>query len=140
MKDILRWVTHGPTPKEMMDLYSSFDWTALCGEVAKLKLERREGKLFAMPIRAVANGDGRDQSTSASILGAVLVQSWCSPWKRLELRRKKSDPDGTSCNRDHERSIGTSGAVGVAARMNGKGAWRSTLSGQTLPLAGHSAK
>ena len=78
MKDILRWVTHGPTPKEMMDLYSSFDWTALCGEVAKLKLERREGKLFAMPIRAVANGDGRDQSTSASILGAVLVQSWCS--------------------------------------------------------------
>jgi integrase len=53
-KDILRWVTHGPSSTDMMDVYSTFDWSTLCAEVAKLKIDRREGKLIAMPIAAIA--------------------------------------------------------------------------------------
>lgn len=68
--DILRWCTHGPSPGEMMDLYSSFDWSALCAEVAKLRIAPREGKVIEMPIAAVANGGDPDAN-----LGADLVQS-----------------------------------------------------------------
>lgn len=73
--EILRWVTHGPSPGEMQDLYSSFDWSALCAEVAKLKIEPREGKVIALPISAVANGGGSNVSAPHDALGADLVQS-----------------------------------------------------------------
>ncbi len=45
---LLRWVTHGPTT-DMMDVYSSPPWSALCAEVGKLKLSLREGVLVPMP-------------------------------------------------------------------------------------------
>lgn len=44
---LLRWVTHGPT-SDMIDVYSSPPWSALCAEVAKLKSELREGTVIAM--------------------------------------------------------------------------------------------
>ena len=46
---LLRWVTHGPT-SDMMDVYSSPPWSALCAEVAKLKLAVREGAVLALPV------------------------------------------------------------------------------------------
>ncbi len=51
-------MTHGPTPSEMMDLYSSFDRSTLCAEVAKLKITLVEGKLLAMPIAIAASAGG----------------------------------------------------------------------------------
>ena len=42
----LRWVTHGPSASSMADLYSTFPWSALCAEVAKLRIELRKGKLL----------------------------------------------------------------------------------------------
>ncbi|MGC4120497.1 MAG: tyrosine-type recombinase/integrase [Myxococcales bacterium] len=36
-KDVLRWVTHGPTG-DIMDLYTTLPWHAVCAEVAKLRL------------------------------------------------------------------------------------------------------
>jgi integrase len=71
-KDILRWCTHGPSPGEMMDLYSSFDWSALCAEVAKLRIEPRDGKVISMPLRIAANG-GAPTHPNAEF-GAGLVQ------------------------------------------------------------------
>ena len=46
----LRWVTHGPSASSMADLYSTFPWSALCAEVAKLRIELREGKLLRIPV------------------------------------------------------------------------------------------
>ena len=75
-KDILRWCTHGPTPGEMMDLYSSFDWSALCAEVAKLRIEPREGKVIAMPLAAVAgDASGTTPMDHDGARGAGVVQS-----------------------------------------------------------------
>jgi integrase len=37
-KDILRWVTHGPVG-DVMDLYTTLPWPAVCAEVAKLKID-----------------------------------------------------------------------------------------------------
>jgi integrase len=38
-KEILRWGTHAP-PRDVMDLYTTLEWEALCGEVAKLRVTR----------------------------------------------------------------------------------------------------
>lgn len=46
-KDVLRWVTHGPTG-DVMDLYTSIAWSALCEEVAKLKVSLRTGEVIAL--------------------------------------------------------------------------------------------
>jgi integrase len=45
---LLRWVTHGSST-DMMDLYTTPPWASLCAEVAKLKIELREGKLIELP-------------------------------------------------------------------------------------------
>jgi eukaryotic-like serine/threonine-protein kinase len=46
-KDILRWITHGPTG-DIMDLYTTLPWPALCAEVRKLQVDLVEGKLLAI--------------------------------------------------------------------------------------------
>lgn len=43
---LLRWVTHGPKPGEILDVYSSPPWAALCAEVAKLRITLREGQVI----------------------------------------------------------------------------------------------
>lgn len=65
---LLRWVTHGPT-SDMMDVYSSPPWSALCAEVAKLKLSVREGAVLAPPTaeasRRWLRREGETQSVRA---------------------------------------------------------------------------
>lgn len=39
--DVLRLVTHAPS-SDVLDLYTSVPWERLCGEVAKLRVERRK--------------------------------------------------------------------------------------------------
>ena len=56
-KDILRWVSHGPEG-DIMDLYTTLPWSALCEEVAKLKIELREGKVIELPKAAIAAKTG----------------------------------------------------------------------------------
>lgn len=41
-KEILHWVTHGPSSEDMMDLYSTLPWATFCAEVAKLRISLRE--------------------------------------------------------------------------------------------------
>jgi len=55
-KDVLEWVTHGPRG-DIVDLYTTLPWEALCAEVAKLRISLREGKVLALP-RAANAGDG----------------------------------------------------------------------------------
>jgi len=54
-KEILRWVSHGPSG-DVMDLYTTLPWAALCGEVAKLNIRLR---VSASPLlhRQKAKGD-----------------------------------------------------------------------------------
>jgi integrase len=44
---LLRWITHGPS-SDMMDVYSSPPWEALCTEVAKLKISLLDGALMPL--------------------------------------------------------------------------------------------
>lgn len=43
---LLRWITHGPRPSEILDVYSSPPWENLCAEMAKLKIGLLEGKVL----------------------------------------------------------------------------------------------
>jgi hypothetical protein len=46
--DLLKMVTHGPSGN-ILDIYTSMPWEILCAEVAKLRIERREGRVLKMP-------------------------------------------------------------------------------------------
>ena len=52
-KDLLEWVTHGP-PGDVIDGYTTLPWETLCQQVLCIKVERREGKILAMPTAASA--------------------------------------------------------------------------------------
>ncbi len=60
-KDLLEWVTHGP-PGDVIDGYTTLPWETLCQQVVCIKVERREGRILAMPTAASA----------ASSRGAVI--------------------------------------------------------------------
>ncbi len=45
-RDILRWITHGPEG-DIVSLYTTLPWDALCAEVAKLKIDVRAGQNFS---------------------------------------------------------------------------------------------
>ena len=44
-RDLLETVTHGPRG-DIINVYTTFPWPALCAEVAKLQIALREGKLL----------------------------------------------------------------------------------------------
>jgi integrase len=44
-RDLLETISHGPRG-DIINVYSSFPWPALCAEVAKLKIEVREGQVI----------------------------------------------------------------------------------------------
>jgi len=47
-RDLLETITHGPRG-DIVSLYTTFPWAALCAEVAKLKIELREGEIVEFP-------------------------------------------------------------------------------------------
>ena len=60
----------------MIDLYSTLDWSVLCAEVAKLRIERVErGKVIALPL-AKAVGDSCPQDTAED---QVLATPFATP-------------------------------------------------------------
>jgi integrase len=46
-KDILRWITHGPDG-DIVSVYTTLPWNALCEEVAKLRIGLRDGQLIQL--------------------------------------------------------------------------------------------
>ncbi len=54
-KDILRWITHSPSG-DIMDPYTTHTLEVYCAEVAKLRIDLREGRLIALPKAARARG------------------------------------------------------------------------------------
>jgi integrase len=61
--DILKWVTHGP-PKAVIDDYTTLPWATLCGEVAKLRIERRtEAQVSSLQDFAAQRAAGADAVT-----------------------------------------------------------------------------
>lgn len=47
-RDLLETLTHGPRG-DIVSVYTTFPWPALCAEIAKLKIQLREGELLELP-------------------------------------------------------------------------------------------
>lgn len=60
----LRMVTHGPKGAEMLDVYSSPPWEALCAEIAKVRIELRQGAVVAL----AAGGHGASVVQSLEVV------------------------------------------------------------------------
>ena len=73
--EILRWITHGPSKKEMVDGYSSLAWETFCTEVAKLKVERRRSQVLFIAQATGTHGGARAaaDSTEGSVTDSVTT-------------------------------------------------------------------
>ena len=62
-KDILELCTHNPRKTgSSIDVYTTFPWEALCGEVAKLRIQRRTpGNVVALRAAVAATGPSGDE-------------------------------------------------------------------------------
>ena len=76
---LLRWVTHGPS-SDMMDVYTSPPWAALCTEITKLKVELREGQLVELAPELLTASVQREQSATKR-------------WKARNPREPRTAPD-----------------------------------------------
>src|SRR5216684_2977300 len=68
-KDVLRWITHGPEG-DIVSLYTTLPWDALCAEVAKLRIEPLVGQL--LELRKAANSNGEPGADGAGLLPPLL--------------------------------------------------------------------
>jgi hypothetical protein len=69
--DLLKLVTHGSdSQRNMMDLYSTFDWPVLCAEVAKLNV-RLEARGKVVQLRQAAAGGASPVEGAAGASGGV---------------------------------------------------------------------
>lgn len=83
----LEWVTHGPKHGDVMALYTTRGWSALCAEVAKLRIELRRGRI--VELRRASGGQIRDSFCDSPTLkeGNVLDSESRQP----ELNRRPTD-------------------------------------------------
>ncbi len=84
-KDVLRWVTHGPEG-DIIDLYTTLPWEALCNEVAKLKIEWRVGRVI--PFSRAASAD--DKCAKSDEQGTGVYYPFTTPDQNVATSQKKT--------------------------------------------------
>ena len=98
--DILELCTHNPRKRgSTVDLYTTFPWNSLCGEVAKLQLRRApRAELVALPLAVGGEGAGpatrheaKEQTAFATSLATVGEKGDSSRHDKL-WRRRESNP------------------------------------------------
>ena len=90
-KDILRWITHGPSG-DIMDMYTTLPWDALCREMSKLKIGLLKGEVIELP--KAAESGGRDGG-----FGTVLGTVPDSPGDRKEKSQESQGLLASHCER-----------------------------------------
>lgn len=95
--DILKLVTHGSDgQRNMIDLYSTLDWSVLCAEVMKLRITRERGKVIALPLAKAVGDDRPAEGGEDQVLATPLATPHDDPPKIAVgdgFRRRDSNPD-----------------------------------------------
>jgi len=102
-KDILRWISHGPEG-DVVSLYTSLPWTALCEEVAKFSIGLRTGQL--LELRKAANSSNEPENRKADLLQPLLPSQRVNE-KAPESRRLENSCESAQggTRRRHGRKI-----------------------------------
>jgi len=82
-KDVLRWVTHGPTG-DIVDLYTTLPWSTLCEAVGCLRIGMKGAKVLQLRSGAAENGCG---------VGDIL-ETTASAQAADEEKARRSVPSG----------------------------------------------
>jgi hypothetical protein len=77
-RDPLETITHGPRG-DIISVYSSFPWPALCAEVQKLKIELREGKVLDGDFERLATPLATPQRMARKRWGKVATPAGFEP-------------------------------------------------------------
>ena len=77
-RDLLETVTHGPRG-DIVSIYTSFPWPTLCAEVAKLKIEVREGKILGGDFGGFATSLATSQRMARNRWQKVVTPSGLEP-------------------------------------------------------------
>jgi len=86
-KELLRWVTHGPKARDVMDLYTSIPWEEICHEVAKLKVSVQvSGRI--VELRRASGGPNRDSQCDSPEFGDKMLS-------HFDSRHRDSNPGPT---------------------------------------------
>lgn len=91
-REMLRWVTHGPRGNDVMDLYTSIPWPAICAEVSKLRVDLREGVLVGL--RQASGGQNWDSHWDNRESGGEMLSNFRS--RHPDLNRRPTDYEGVS--------------------------------------------
>lgn len=84
--DILKTVTHGQSGN-ILDVYTTLPWEAVCTEVRKLRVERYEGRVVELPRVAQVAGMTSGHRGGGDSGGDSLSEAFCH-------KGKNGDPDG----------------------------------------------
>lgn len=77
-RDLLENVTHGPRG-DIVSIYTTFPWPTLCAEVAKLKIEVREGKVLEGDFGALATSLATSQLRARNRWQKLVTPSGLEP-------------------------------------------------------------
>jgi hypothetical protein len=97
-RDLLETITHGPRGN-IINVYTTFPWPALCAEVAKLKIEKvpagvtKTGVAKPTSTAPVLDGDARSLATGL----ATAQRNWRNRW------RKEATPAGFETEEEPNR-------------------------------------
>ena len=73
-RDLLETITHGPRG-DIISVYTTFPWPALCAEVAKLQIELRDGKVLDGDFGALATSLATSQRRARNRWQKVVTPS-----------------------------------------------------------------
>ena len=94
-RDVLQVITHAPNPADVMSLYTSYPWSTLCAEVAKLQIALPEPR----QARAVPSRPGPDPERAAQATppqSALLSLLSTAPAKRHTQQRPTEPHDAAA--------------------------------------------
>ena len=91
-KDILKLGTHGRGRRDAIDSYTTLEWETICREVAKLRVQRREPKVIAMPKAAAAGGAESDCAQPSAQRRAQHAENGNKLSSLGRWRRRESNP------------------------------------------------
>ena len=82
-RDILETVSHGPRG-DIMNIFTTLPWQALCGEVSKLKISLREGLVFDGDFQSLTTRLATTQQTREIVGQNLRPQRDSNPRSSLE--------------------------------------------------------